>query len=424
MLESVKIQRRQSEVRQALAELSAVQELTDEQRSRIDALDGEYQDNERRLRAALIAEDTERRDAGAELETRSGREWAEMMAGFELRQVALALDEGRPLDGQTAEIVQELRSAGGYRGVPVPWGALEQRTGETVASGTPDPVQTRPVIDRLFPASVASRMGAQMVNIDAGQVEWPVTTSGATVGWAATETGAVGSATAYATADRALAPDHTLGVQMKLTRKALKQSGAALEAAVRRDMAGAMGAELDRVVFLGSGSSGEPTGILPGASAWSITETAIDAAPDYAMFRKALVRFMASNAISAPSQVRVLIRPEVWDDLEAQAAATAAPMWEWDRVIAAMGAGNVSMTTNALAAPAGSPEVSKVVLTTTAGGTPPIFVGTWGAVDLIRDPFSDAASGGLRLTALATMDVTISRAEQIEVLTGVQRFTG
>ena len=308
--------------------------------------------------------------------------------------------------------------------MPVPWAALETRTGETVASGTPDPVQTRPVIDRLFPASVASRMGAQMVNIDAGQVEWPVTTSGATVGWAASETGAVGTATAYATADRALAPDHTLGVQMKLTRKALKQSGAALEAAVRRDMAGAMGAELDRVVFLGSGSSGEPTGILPGASAWSIEETAIDAAPTYSAFRKALVRFMANNAISAPSQVRVLIRPEVWDDLEAQAASTAAPLFEWDRVIAAMGAGNVSMTTNALAAPAGDPLVSKVVLTTTAGGTPPIFVGTWSAVDLIRDPFSDAASGGLRLTALATMDVTISRAEQIEVLTGVQRFTG
>ena len=43
----------------------------------------------------LIAEDTERREAGADLETRSSREWSEIMAGFEMRQVALALDEGR-----------------------------------------------------------------------------------------------------------------------------------------------------------------------------------------------------------------------------------------------------------------------------------------------------------------------------------------
>ena len=423
MLESVKIQRRQSEIRQSLAELVGKADPSEDETRKMDDLDGEYRRNETRYRAALIAEDEERREAGADLETRSEREWSEMMQGFELRQVALALDEGRQMDGQTAEIVSELRSAGGFRGVPVPWDALEMRAGETVASGTPDPVQTRPIIDRLFPASVAARMGASMVNIGSGEVEWPVTTSSVSAGWADGETGAVASPTAYATADRPLAPDHTLGVQMKLTRKALKQSGGALEAAVRRDVNGAMAQAMDKAVFLGSGTTGEPTGILPGASAWSITETAIDAAPTYQMFRKAIVRFMAANAISAPSQVRVLIRPEVWDDLEAQAASTAAPLWEWDRVVAAMGSGNVSMTTNALEAPTGSPAASKVVLTTTAGGTPPIFVGTWGAVDMIRDPFSDAASGGLRITALATMDVTISRAEQIEILTGVQEYS-
>ncbi len=48
------------------------------------------------------------------------------------------------------------------------------------------------------------------------------------------------------------------------------------------------------------------------------------------------------------------------------------------------------------------------------------FVGLWGAVDLIRDPYSDAQSGGLRLTALSTMDTTISRAVQSRVLTGIE----
>ncbi len=156
MLDSVKIQRRQSEIRQALAEMAGAETLTDETRSKMDAMDTEYQDNERRYRAALISENEEREAAKGELETRSSREWAEMMAGFEMRQVALHLDEGRAIDGQTAEIVQELRSAGGFRGVPVPWQALEQRAGETVAGGTPDPVSTRPIIDRLFPDSMAA----------------------------------------------------------------------------------------------------------------------------------------------------------------------------------------------------------------------------------------------------------------------------
>ena len=58
--------------------------------------------------------------------------------------------------------------------------ALEQRAGETVAAGTPDPIQTRPIIDRLFPASVAAQVGAQMIQIGSGAVEWPVTTSAVT----------------------------------------------------------------------------------------------------------------------------------------------------------------------------------------------------------------------------------------------------
>lgn len=50
----------------------------------------------------------------------------------------------------------------------------------------------------------------------------------------------------------------------------------------------------------------------------------------------------------------------------------------------------------------------------------PVFVGAWGAVDVIRDPFSDAQAGGLRLTALATMDITVARPAQLEVLTGLE----
>jgi hypothetical protein len=51
-------------------------------------------------------------------------------------------------------------------------------------------------------------------------------------------------------------------------------------------------------------------------------------------------------------------------------------------------------------------------------GVAPVFVGTWGAVDLIRDPFADATSGGLRLTALATVDATA--AAQLRVLTAAR----
>lgn len=417
MLESVKIQRRQSEIRQALSELVGKTQPTEDETRRMSDLDAEYRTNETRYRAALVAEDTERREAGRDLETRAGREWSDLVAGFELRQIALALDEGRVLDGRTAEVVAELRSAGGYRGFPVPWGALERRN--TVSSGTPDPIQTRPIIDRLFPDSVAARMGAQMIQIDTGAVEWPVTTSSVAAGWAATEGGGVAGPTPYTTADRALKPDHTFGVQMRISRKAMKQSGEALEQAIRRDMSGAMGAGMDRAVFLGTGADGEPLGVITGAATYGIPVTAVDATASYAAFRAAVTAFMTANAATGPDAVRALIRPELWDFLDG-ALITGTAVSEWDRLTRAMPAANFAMSSNALAAPAGTPSAVTALLSTATGGVAPVFVGTWGAVDLIRDPYTDAQAGGLRLTALATMDITVARPVQLRVLTGLE----
>lgn len=95
-------------------------------------------------------------------------------------------------------------------------------------------------------------------------------------------------------------------------------------------------------------------------------------------------------------------------------------MSEWDRLVKNLPSGNIAMTNNALAAPSGTPSATSALLTTAAGGVAPIFIGAWGAVDMIRDPYSDAQSGGLRITALATMDVTVARSAQLELLTGLE----
>jgi len=179
MLESVKIQRRQSEIRQSLAELVGKPEPSEDETRQMEALDREYRANETRYRAALIAENEEREEAKGELETRSEREFNELIGRFELRQVALALDEGRAIDGATAEVIEEMRGHGGYQGIPVPLAALETREGETVAADQIKPGEIRPIIDRIFPDSVASRLGIQRINIPQGEVAFPVATAGA-----------------------------------------------------------------------------------------------------------------------------------------------------------------------------------------------------------------------------------------------------
>ncbi|MEL6364335.1 MAG: phage major capsid protein [Pseudomonadota bacterium] len=421
MLQSVKIARRQSEIRQELATLAAKPEPTEDETLSMETLDAEYRTNETRYRAALVGEDEERRAAKDDFESREGSEWAELVAGFEVRQVALSIDEGRALDGRTAEVVEELRSQGGYRGLPVPWEALETRS--TVSTGTPDPKTTAPIIDRLFAESVAARMGCRMVNVGSGEIEYPVTTSAVSASWAATEGGNIGDPVAYTTVDRPMKPDNTLGVRMAISRKTLKQSGAALEAAVRRDMNGAIGEAMDAAVFQGSGSNGQPTGVLNLTVTPAITSTDVSAIASYSIFRDAVRRMMDANAAMNPSAARLLIRPLTWSVLD-DALISGTSDTEWDRFTRRFSAANVVISDNAL--PASEPEdatdkgAHTCLLTAVTGGVPPIFCATWGAIDLVRDAYTDAASGGLRLTALSTMDVTVSRPQQLEILTNVQ----
>lgn len=413
MLDSVKIARRQSEIRQQLASLVGKDTPTEDETRQMESLDGEYRTNETRYRAALTAEDAERREAGADLETRAGRQWDDLVAGFELRQVVAALEEGRSLSGQTAEIVAEMRAQGGYRGVPVPLAALEQRelvAGTTVSADVPKPVTLRPLIDRIFPASVASRLGGEVINITQGAVAIPVATAGAVAGWAPTEGEDVPGPQRFDFAERMLEPDHTLGVHMRITRKALKQAGEGLEQAIRRDMNAAVQAELDRATLMGTGANGQPLGIVTGAATYGIASTAIGAAASWAAFRASAVAFMDGNLVKSPGDIRMAFNPEIWADLD-DALITGTAVSQWDRLVKHIPAGQIAL---APTLPDGT-----AVLTTNTGGIAPFYVGIWGGLDLIRDPFSDAQSGTLRLTALLTADVTVARGSQLAILTGI-----
>ena len=405
MLDSVKIQRRQSEIRQELATLVGKDAPSEDETRSMESLDSEYRSNETRYRAALIAEDSERREAGEELETRSDREYADLVSKFEVRQVVDSLTHGTALSGETAEIVAEMRSQGSFRGMPVPLEALETRN-NTVSTGLYEPKQTTGIFDRLFPQSVAARLGVNAVQIAQGQQEYPVATAGATSGWAVSEGGNVPNATPFTTAEAILSPDYLLGTEMRISRKSLKMVGVGLEAAIRTDMAASIGAELDRAILLGSGLTGEPTGIVTGAT----NTTAITGAATWSTFKTEVLAFLAANAIGDPSQVNLGLNPQEWADLDDAIWDAGSGITEWDRLVKHMGA-----PVQATQLTAGT-----ALMTVTAGGLSPAYIGLYGGVDLIRDPYSDAQSGGLRLTGLlTTSDVVIPRQAQVRVITGI-----
>ena len=326
-------------------------------------------------------------------------------------------EHGGRLTGPTAELVEEMRGQGNFEGVPIPYEALAaeiETRADTVSGGTPDPVQTMPIIDRIFASSVASQFGIRSVNIPFGAREWPVATSGATFGHAATEGADLPAATVFATNDVVLNPDQTAGARIDVTRAAMKQSGPGLEQAIRRDMRKVIAEGLDNVIFQGDGTGGAVTGLL---NVGGITSTAIAAAATYAAFLTEATAFMVANAISNPNQVRMVMRPELFEGMDTTLITNTA-VSEWDRLSRRFA--SPILSSNALPAPAGSPAESDALLSVNVDGVAPAWLGLYGAVDLIRDVFTKAASGTVSLTALITYDLAVSRAIQIRKLTGLQ----
>ena len=320
----------------------------------------------------------------------------------------MALDEGTAINGATKEIVDEMRAAGGYQGIPCPLAALETRAGETVAADQINPQTIRPTIDRIFPNSVAGSLGVQRIGIARGELAFPVATSGAVFGWADGELANVGAASKYATTERSLSPDYTGGAQMVISRKSLKQAGEGLEQSIRRDLNAAIATELDRVVVNGTGANGQPLGIIPGAATYGIATNAVGARSSWAAFRDEVVAFMEANAITSASQVNLAFTPAIWSDLD-ETLISGTAVSEWDRLTRHIG----------------NPAVSNVipsataVMTTSVQGVAPGYLGIYGGVDLIRDPFTKAGQGSLVITGLVTADYTAPRGLQTRILTGL-----
>ena len=163
---------RQSRERQRMAELSLVDELSDEQRSELDTIERATQDLERQIRAATVALEDEEREA----ETRAATEPdAEQRERLELRSKAMLTNyllnaaRGRMADGAESE----LQAAAGVSGHGIPlelWDVPnERRAGEgerEIRAITPSPGTTGVNLDPIRPAvfanSIAPRLGIEI----------------------------------------------------------------------------------------------------------------------------------------------------------------------------------------------------------------------------------------------------------------------
>ena len=255
---------RASEIRQRLAELAGVDELSDENRNEIGTLRTEYTDVEVRVQAATVAG-----DEPAPVEQRSeDKELAELRGKITLGNYVGAAMEMRNSTGAEVEYNAEVGLA--PNAFP-----LEILAPEVRATTDTDAARTQASwLDRLFSETAAMALGVTFQGVAPGTSSHPITSAGA-------------SAAQRARSESATAASWTVGTtEIKPTRNAVRAVFSeedsyrlpGLEDALRRDLGMALTEGVDRAVFKGdagaTGTDADITGIqgLSGITELTITQ--------------------------------------------------------------------------------------------------------------------------------------------------------
>ena len=274
---------RQSRERQRMAELSLVDELSDEQRSELDNLEKSTPDLERQLRAATVALEDEEK----ETETRAATEPdAEQRERIELRSKAmltnylLAAARGRMVDGAEAE----LQAASGISGHGIPLELWDVPTEQRGAEGeretraiTPAPgtvgVNLDPIRPAVFANSIAPRLGVEMPRVMSGTYASATITTSQTAAAYAKSGAAVGTAGSFTVTT---ATPKRVSARLELTLEDVAAVGQAnFESILRENLALALSDQLDNQAINGNGTAPNLAGIFQGLADPTAAPTAV-----------------------------------------------------------------------------------------------------------------------------------------------------
>ena len=177
MTDKQRLELRQSEIRARMAELAAA-DATEETRSEIGTLSAEYQSNESRINAAIIAG-----DAPEPVITPTGdaatSELMRIINGASVGEIYKAVLEQRSTDGATRELQAHFGLAPNQVPLELLYSdQLETRAAATIA-GDVEADQSG-ILPVVFPASVSAYLGIAQPTVPVGQQVYPVMVTGAT----------------------------------------------------------------------------------------------------------------------------------------------------------------------------------------------------------------------------------------------------
>ena len=406
MTRAQKLELRASEIREKLNELSGTESLTDEQRTEIDTLSTEYRDVETRKRAAIVAEDREaesaKDDGKGETVDAETRERRELRGKSRVSDFVTAALTGRSVRGASAEY----SDAVGCPGL-MPLDLLDSPEPEERAV-TPGPANetvttTRPTVPHAFARTDAAALGIAMPMVASGEAHFPALTTAPPAGPKAKDATADSTAAAFALTKRT--PGRITGqFLIRLEDLALMPS---MEQDLRMGISGAMADNLDDQVIGGDGSGANLSGLFHQADD-------VNAAGAVETFATGVARFAGlvdGKHASGWGDIRALIGTATFSKYAALFQSNGDESL-FDYLMGKLGALRVSTRVPAVASMA-----QKGIALLTAQ-MQPVVVPVWRGVEMIVDPYTQAAKGQRVVTAVTLVGapfIPFGTAQAVEV---------
>jgi HK97 family phage major capsid protein/HK97 family phage prohead protease len=247
-------------------------------------------------------------------------------------------------------------------------------------------------IDALRNASSVMQAGARMLGGLTGDVKIPKKTAASTAAFVNGE-GTAAAESEMTIGNVSMSPK-TLGAFTDVTRQLIIQSSLDVEALIRDDLASSIAIAIDNAGLEGSGSAGNPTGILNQTGVNQVTNFAA-ANPTFAEVVTLETAVAEDNALMG--NLAYILPASMYGALKTTEKAT--------------------NTAQFVVEPGGTMNGYNAIVSNQAtagnlyfGNFADLLIGMFGGLDIVVDPYTASSSGTVRVVALQSVDVAVRHA--------------
>lgn len=333
---------------------------------------------------------------------------------------ALARAEGQNCSGFEVDISQEIernlpasakRNGGIYVPLSLQRTAISEALYNTSGKGSSTVfTQAGEFIDLLRAQSIAVALGARVLSGLTGPVSFPKQTAGATVYWMPENDGTNVTASNATLGSVGLTPK-TLQGTTAFSRQLMAQSSLDVEAFIRGDLAAAHAAAWDLAVMHGAGSGNEPTGIY---AASDVNSIAMGGVPTFGKLIDMVTEVLKDNALAG--SLAFATTPGMAGKLaQTVVAASTDTRMIWG---GALDNGNLAgykaVASNQVKATLGGGSEHGLIF----GNWSEVMIGTWGALELVVDPYALKKQGMIEVTSFQLADIALRHGQSFTKATG------